>query len=161
MEYLILLVEVMNGVNIILASYKVHWQSQLNVQAIDISPLHYSLNYPSILHISSQITFLLNKALRWIWIKSSIILFLFSLNILFSSRSISMFIYFSEFPSIWLFSLYWVWWAHGIKSYSKYFTFSRQLLKKLEFDLLCKIDYSDKWSFYCWTYVGYSSLCFP
>lgn len=28
--------------------------------------------------------------------------------------------------------------------YPKYFTFSMQLLEKLEFDLLCKLDYSDK-----------------
>lgn len=35
-EYLILLVEAVNGANIILAPYRLHWESQLNVQAMDI-----------------------------------------------------------------------------------------------------------------------------
>lgn len=35
-EYLILLIEVVNGANIILAPYKLHWERQLNVQAMDI-----------------------------------------------------------------------------------------------------------------------------
>lgn len=37
-EYLILLAEAGNGVNIILAPYKLQWQSQLNAQAMDVSP---------------------------------------------------------------------------------------------------------------------------
>lgn len=34
-----------------------------------------------------------------------------------------------------------------IQVYPNFSTFSIQFLKKLETDLVCKLDYSDKWSF--------------
>lgn len=151
-EYLILLAETVNGVIQYCLRTNDTDRANLMLKLWIFSPLHYSPNYPSTWNINSQITFVLSKSLRWIWTETWITLFLSLLPssiLLHPNPPLCPFIFQYFLP--YGFSACVECDGHRdlnlIQVYPKFSTFSIQFLKKLESDLVCKSDHSDKWNF--------------